>query len=87
LREVGGGRGHLRRRDAELCQAEIENLDGSATSQKDVRGFDVAMNDLLGMRRIQSLGNLNCDWNRLSKFERPARDARGAFPLPAIPSR
>ncbi len=40
-------------------QTEIENLGVSALGDKDVGGFDVAMNDALGVRGIESVGDLD----------------------------
>ena len=50
-----------RTRRNQLCQSEIQNLGFSAIRNEDVRGFDVAMDDPLLMRRVQSGGNLNAD--------------------------
>ena len=46
-----------RRRD--LGQPEIQNLGVAALGDEDVGGLDVAMNDPLGMRGIQRVGNLD----------------------------
>ena len=45
------------RRD--LGQSEVENLGVSALGDKKIRRLDVAMDDALGMRRIQRIGNLD----------------------------
>src|ERR1700675_4865047 len=50
-RRIGGGR--------DLGQAEIENLSVPALGDKNVCGFDVAMDDPFGVGRVQRIGNLN----------------------------
>ena len=49
------GRTHCR---CDLGQTEIQHLGVSALGHKDVGGLDVAMDDPLGMRGVQSIGNL-----------------------------
>jgi hypothetical protein len=40
---------------------EIENLGVLALGDKDISGFDVAVNDLCGVRRIERIGGLDAD--------------------------
>jgi hypothetical protein len=40
---------------------EIENLGVLALGDKDISGFDVAVNDLCGVRRIERIGDLDAD--------------------------
>ena len=44
----------------DLGQTEIQNLGVPALGDKDVGRLDVAMNNALGMRGVQSVGNLRC---------------------------
>src|SRR5438309_11728828 len=46
---------------SQLGEAEIENLYLAALSDEDVGRLDVAMNDALGMRGFERLGELNAD--------------------------
>jgi len=43
----------------DFSQAEIENLGMAAASDENVSGFDVAMNDALGVCGIESIGNFD----------------------------
>ena len=43
----------------ELGKPEIENLGLAALRDEDAGGFDVPVDDTLGVRRIQCIGNLN----------------------------
>ena len=45
----------------ELCQTEIKKLYLSRGGEKDVRRFDVAVNDAFFVRRLQPIANLNCN--------------------------
>ena len=51
VRRTGRGR--------DLCQPEIEDLGVTALGDKDVGGFDVAVDDPFGMGCLQCVGNLN----------------------------
>ena len=41
------------------CQTEIQNLHLPARRDKNIRRLDIPMNDPLGMRRLQRVGNLD----------------------------
>ena len=43
-----------------LGQAEVQDFGASPAGHKNVSRFDVAMNDALGVRRIQRVGDVNC---------------------------
>ena len=58
-------------------QPEIENLDVAVAGQEDVLGLEVAMDDALGMRRRQPVGNRRRNLDRLAPRQRtPSRSAR-----------
>ena len=54
-----GGSFIVRTRMCDFSQAEIENLRVPAFGDNNVRGFDVAMNDSLGMRGIERVGDFD----------------------------
>jgi len=47
--------------EGHLCQTEIEDLGVIVPGDEDVRWLDIAMNDPLGVGRVQSIGNPNGD--------------------------
>jgi hypothetical protein len=47
----------------------------TAFGDKNVRRLDVAMDDALGMRGVQSVGNLDGERNQSLIVERPSGDA------------
>ena len=61
--------GARRRKSAAGCrkfrQAEIENFDESAFRDEDVRGLDIAVDNSLGVRRFQCVGDLEGNANDL----------------------
>ena len=63
-RRLGGRLKHGRK----FREAKIQNLRLPAFHQKYIRRLDVAMHDSLGMRRIQSAGNLNSDLQQLAQL-------------------
>ena len=63
------------RRLDELRQPEVEHLHRAIGPDFDVRGFQIAMDDPLLVRRRQRLGDLLRDWQRLVERNRSARDA------------
>ena len=56
-------------------QPEVEHLHGPVASQLDVRGFEIAVDDALLVRRFEGLGDLLRDRQRLIDGNRPARGA------------
>jgi len=54
-------------------QAEIENLGVAALGHKDVGGFDVAVDDALGMRGVEGVGDLNAERQERLKVQWPKR--------------
>ena len=72
--------GHRRKihgtaRRSQLCQTEIQYLGVAALGDKYVRRLDVAMNDSLGVRRIERVRNLNPQLQHLLKRQRLAGNA------------
>src|SRR5205823_8498626 len=55
---------------SQLGETEIENLYLTALSDEDVGRLDVTMNDALGMRGFESLGELNADIEQTIKWQR-----------------
>ena len=53
--DLSGGRGI----GLHFGQAEVEDLGVFALGDEDVRGLDVAVNDVTGVRRIESVGDLD----------------------------
>ena len=45
----------------DLGQAEVQNLGVAALGDENVRGLDVAVNDSLGMRGVESVGDLDAE--------------------------
>src|SRR2546425_2966616 len=56
-------------------QAKVQNLGLAASRHEDVRWLDIAMNDPLRVRRIQSISNLNSQLQHLLVGKRLAGDA------------
>ncbi len=52
-------------RCCEFCQAEIQNFDKSAFRDEDIRGFDIPVDNSLGVRGFQSVGYLEANPNDL----------------------
>jgi hypothetical protein len=61
-RERGGsiGGSGCRPRRGQLGEAEIKNLGVAAFGHKNVRGFDVAMDDAFGVGGVKSIGHFDC---------------------------
>src|SRR5947209_3365235 len=55
---------------SQLGETEIENLYLTALSDEDVGRLDVTMNDALGMRGFERLGELNADIEQTIKWQR-----------------
>ncbi|OLC40850.1 MAG: hypothetical protein AUH43_25675 [Acidobacteria bacterium 13_1_40CM_65_14] len=66
---VGGNRG----------QTEVQNLRLISSRDEDVGGPDVAMDDALRVRRIQTVGDLNGQLQQGVLFERDEMVERGTF--------
>ena len=56
----------------QLRQPEVEHLHVPAIGQEDVAGLDVAVDDPVGVRRVQRVGDLDADVDELMDLERPA---------------
>jgi len=54
-----GAEGNALRLEGDFRQSEIENLCLPSIRDEDVRGLDVAVDDALGMCRVESIGDLN----------------------------
>ena len=85
LRAVGGQRRRAsqvrpplraRRGLHRLGQPEVEHLDRAVRAHLHVRGLEVAMHDPLLVGRLERLGDLPSDRQRLVERKRTARDAR-----------
>ena len=58
-----------------LRQTKVQDLSLLAVGDKDVCRLNVAMNDALGVSRVQSVGDLNRQTHQLLNFYRVAVDA------------
>jgi len=68
------GRSIVRTRMCDFSQAEIENLRVPTFGDKNVRRFDVAMNDSLGVRGIERVGDFDGKIEDAPGFHGPAAD-------------
>ena len=71
-------RGAARRRGGglrQLGQAEVENLRAALVADEDVRRLDIAVDDALGVCRIQRVGELDGDLQQVGDPHRTAIDA------------
>ena len=74
---LGGGRirrGRRRGRAGNFGEAEIQNLGVAALGDKDICGFDVAVDDSRLVRGIEGVGDLDGDFQQALGFERAAGD-------------
>jgi hypothetical protein len=62
-------------RSRNLSQTKVENFGVSALSDKNICRLDVAVNDSLGMRRIERIGDLNCQRENRVSLHRTVADA------------
>src|SRR4029077_4729247 len=53
-------------------QTEVENLHRAVVGQKEIRRLEVAMNDSLGVRGGQAVGDRGSDLRRLLPFDGPS---------------
>ena len=60
-----------------LGQAEVEHFDLTLRRDLDVGGFEIAMDDALRVRRIERVGHLAGQPQRLAHRHRPSRDDVG----------
>ena len=58
-----------------LRQPEVQHLDSAVVAHLDVRRLEIAMDDALLVRRLERLGDLVGDWQRLVERNRATRDA------------
>ena len=58
-----------------LGETKVEKLRVTASGHEDVRRFDVAMNDVAAVRRVQRIGDLDRELERLVAGKRLAVDA------------
>src|SRR5580704_2925147 len=56
--------------EIDLCQTKVENLSVATLGHKDVRGFDVAVDDTFGVCRIEGIGDFNGQRDSLVNFHR-----------------
>ena len=60
----------------ELGQAEIEHLHLSAPGEEDVGRLDVAVEDALGMRRVEGIGHLHADVEQRAEVDGATGEAQ-----------
>ena len=70
---IGGVSERIRRRG--FREAEVEHLHRAIRSQLDVRGLQIAVDDALFVCRLERVGNLPCDRERLVERNRAAGDS------------
>ena len=76
-----GGRAGERRFNR-FRETEVQHLDRAVEPDLDIRGFEIAVDDPLLVRRFESLGNLSRDRQSLVDRHRPAHDPlREVFPI------
>ena len=61
LRGGIGGAGTRRKTRRDLRETEVHDLHVTALGQEDVPGLDVAMDDAVGVRRVQRIRGLDAD--------------------------
>ena len=59
----------------QLGQSEVKHLDVPALRDKYIGGFDIAMNDALGVGRIERVGHLDAQRQNRLDLHRPASNA------------
>src|SRR4051812_35018142 len=60
---------------ADFCQSEIEDLGVIAFGDENIRRLNVAMDNVLGVRRLERVCNFNRQTQKQSKFNRTEGDA------------
>ena len=71
-----------RRARTEFGETEIQNLGLPLLGDKNIRRLDVAMDDALAMRRVQTLADLNGQVEQLLEFQRGFPRTRSRDHLP-----
>ena len=76
----GGGAGSFRHRALtlfrhQLGQAEIHDLGLAPLGHEDIGGFDIAVDDAFGMRRVQGIGDLNTKVQQIFQLQRLPAEA------------
>ncbi len=69
-RGLGGARGGL----CDLGQAEIQNLRVAAFGHKNIRRLNVAMDDPLGVCRVERIGNFDAQGKQRIQLQRTVAD-------------
>ena len=59
----------------DLCQPKVENLGVSALGHKQVRRFDIPVDDAFGVSRVERVGNLDGEGQNQFGFHRSPADA------------
>src|ERR1022692_4893884 len=67
-----GAHGNALQLERDLGQPEVENLGVPALGDKNIGRLDVAMNDPLGVRGVERVGNLNGEREDQLSFHRSA---------------
>ena len=60
---------------ADFCQSEIENLGMVALGDENIRRLNVAMDNVLGVGRLERVGNFNRQTQKQSQFDGTEGDA------------
>ena len=71
--DFGGGRSRARERH--LRQSKVQNFGVAALGDKNIRGLDVAVNDVFGVRGIQRVGDLDGQRQQIFAVHRAPVDA------------
>src|SRR5438045_2777827 len=58
-----------------LGKAEVENFRMAAIADEDIRGFDVTVNDALGVRGLKRVGDFDGHRKQQARFEGPEGNA------------
>jgi hypothetical protein len=66
-------------------QTKVQELNLSAFGDENIRGFDIPMHDALAVSSIESVGNLNRQFQKVLVLERFTCDGALKVCLPSIP--